>query len=248
MSDKKTIYYTTEIYTNTQQDFRGHSLCQHQFFRKQKYTTFLSNYTQYYSSYYRIAESVNDTGTVWLQLLTLHVMAPGWILVSKSLEQPLQSRLRYNLPAQEAVSSCHIAVTLWSWGKNPWHDLWALLTTPHLPETQNCCLLPGMRGPSSQHHSGTPRAEQPRQQPRHPTTTSTAAAIRAADGPEGARGVQSLLCLQQEGRPWKESIAALSVPWNPSHCCLMPWLKPGSLEARLYVYVHIEGIQCHQCP
>lgn len=161
-------------------------------------------------------------------------MAPGWILVSKSLEQPLQSRLRYNLPAQEAVSSCHIAVTLWSWGKNPWHDLWALLTTPHLPETQNCCLLPGMRGPSSQHHSGTPRAEQPRQQPRHPTTTSTAAAIRAADGPEGARGVQSLLCLQQEGRPWKESIAALSVPWNPSHCCLMPRLKPGSLEAHLY--------------
>lgn len=73
-----------------------------------------------------------------------------------------------------------------------------------------------------------------RTQPCYPTTTSTAAAIRAADGPEGAPGVQSLLCLQQEGRPWKESIAALSVPWNPSHCCLMPRLKPGSLQAHLY--------------
>lgn len=64
VSDKKTIYYTTQIYRNTQQDFRCHSLYQHQFFRKQKYTTFLSNYTQYYSSYYKIAESVNDTDTV----------------------------------------------------------------------------------------------------------------------------------------------------------------------------------------
>lgn len=159
MSDKKTIYYTTQIYRNTQQDFRGHSLYQHQFFRKQKYTTFLSNYTQYYSSYYKIAESVNDTDTVWLQLLTLHVMAPGWILVRKSLEQTLQSRLKYNLPAQEAVSSCHSAVTPWSWGKNPCHDLWAFPTTLHLSETQNCSLLAGMRGPRSAHHSETPGAE-----------------------------------------------------------------------------------------
>lgn len=78
-----------------------------------------------------------------------------------------------------------------------------------------------------------------RTQPHHPTTTSTAAAIRVADGPEGARGVQSLLCLQQEGRPWKESIAVLSVPWNHSHHCLMPRLKPGSLEARLYELLYM---------
>lgn len=45
--------------------------------RKQKNTVFLSNYTWYYSSYYKIAKTINDTDTVWLQLLTPRVMAPG---------------------------------------------------------------------------------------------------------------------------------------------------------------------------
>ena len=223
MSDKKTIYYTTQIYRNTQQDFRGHSLYQHQFFRKQKYTTFLSNYTQYYSSYYKIAESVNDTDTVWLQLLTLHVMAPGWILVRKSLEQTLQSRLKYNLPAQEAVSSCHSAVTPWSWGKNPYHDLWAFPTTLHLSETQNCSLLAGTRGPRSAHHSETPGAEHSPTIPPQPPLLKPSGLWMGTNEPQVRKA--HCACGRREGHGWAAFLFCLS----HGTTAIAPWCHGASL-------------------